>query len=432
VQYNQPYGVSDPNAAYIDGNPSTGQMGSIPPAASIEYPQREIVNLIADANAFAPSNTDLHQLGRAIQSGRILYGVDTGATNVLQMNLSPPPLAYYDGMLVGCKAANTNTSAAAMNINALGARPIVRIDGTPTVPGDIPQGSQWLYRYDATNNRWVILTGVGSSVRPPLQQPMDLYVNVATGSDTALDGSQAAVSGGKGPFQTIQHAFTVAWKYSPGPYGVTIHVAPGNYPNVISTPTYAGPVVTLRGAGVTQTFLTGQNDQDTCVCSGANTLVVDQVHVATGTGVGPPSGLVAANGGLLIAQAINGGNAASALYEAYGGYLSINGPHIQDAGTSCGAALIESMFAGQTTIAPGTHFTFNGAFTVGQFVSASGLGVIISDTQVNGPPVFTNPGNVVGSKFTCSQNGVCTVVGQGINLFPGNSPGTTNTGGQYG
>ena len=38
MQYNQPYGISDPNAAYINGNPTTGTMGSIPPAASIEYP----------------------------------------------------------------------------------------------------------------------------------------------------------------------------------------------------------------------------------------------------------------------------------------------------------------------------------------------------------------------------------------------------------
>lgn len=44
--YNQPYGISDPNASYINGNPSTGTMGSIPPALSIEHPQREIVKVI--------------------------------------------------------------------------------------------------------------------------------------------------------------------------------------------------------------------------------------------------------------------------------------------------------------------------------------------------------------------------------------------------
>jgi hypothetical protein len=46
LQYNQPFGISDPNASYINGNPATGTMGSIPPALSIEHPQREIVNVI--------------------------------------------------------------------------------------------------------------------------------------------------------------------------------------------------------------------------------------------------------------------------------------------------------------------------------------------------------------------------------------------------
>lgn len=44
--YNQPFGISDPNAPYINGNPNTGTMGSIPPALSIEHPQREIVRVI--------------------------------------------------------------------------------------------------------------------------------------------------------------------------------------------------------------------------------------------------------------------------------------------------------------------------------------------------------------------------------------------------
>jgi hypothetical protein len=76
--YNQPYGVSDPNAPYINGNPTTGQMGSIPPAASIEHDQREVVEVINTANTrgykdfsntpcAAPSSADLMQLRKAIE-----------------------------------------------------------------------------------------------------------------------------------------------------------------------------------------------------------------------------------------------------------------------------------------------------------------------------------------------------------------------------
>ena len=45
MKYNQPFDQpSNPNAPYIDGNPSAGIQGSIVPAAAIEYDQREIVN----------------------------------------------------------------------------------------------------------------------------------------------------------------------------------------------------------------------------------------------------------------------------------------------------------------------------------------------------------------------------------------------------
>jgi hypothetical protein len=77
MKYNAPYGVSDPNAPYQNGNPSTGTMGSIPPAWSIEHDQREIVNVIQYAadhglidfnNAICqnPSELDLQQLLKAI------------------------------------------------------------------------------------------------------------------------------------------------------------------------------------------------------------------------------------------------------------------------------------------------------------------------------------------------------------------------------
>src|SRR3954447_20644484 len=94
---NQPYGVSDPNAAYINGDPSTGTAGSIPPAASIEYPQREIVNLIADAS-LTPANTDLHQLSKAIQSTLLWSDDDAGTASQIQVTQTPAPTAYFKYM----------------------------------------------------------------------------------------------------------------------------------------------------------------------------------------------------------------------------------------------------------------------------------------------------------------------------------------------
>jgi hypothetical protein len=139
IKYNQPYGVSDPNAAYINGNPSTGTMGSIPPAASIEFPQREIVNIISDGG-FTPDNADLRQLGRSVQGGKLNYIIDTGTANQYSVNANPPLLAYTAGNHWLLKIGSTNTGPSTLNINGLGARAMVYGNGDQLSAGDLAAG----------------------------------------------------------------------------------------------------------------------------------------------------------------------------------------------------------------------------------------------------------------------------------------------------
>ena len=61
MKYVPPLGATDPNASYQDGNPEAGILGSIVPAAAIERPQREILNVLTAAG-LTPSDTDLTQL----------------------------------------------------------------------------------------------------------------------------------------------------------------------------------------------------------------------------------------------------------------------------------------------------------------------------------------------------------------------------------
>ena len=53
MKYVQPYGISDADAPYINGDPSIARQGSIPPAAAFEHPMREIVAVI-QKNGLAP------------------------------------------------------------------------------------------------------------------------------------------------------------------------------------------------------------------------------------------------------------------------------------------------------------------------------------------------------------------------------------------
>lgn len=66
MRYWQPYGISDANAGYTNGNPTLGELASIPPAGAIEDPQREIVAAIAGTGQTA-SASDKGQLLKAIQ-----------------------------------------------------------------------------------------------------------------------------------------------------------------------------------------------------------------------------------------------------------------------------------------------------------------------------------------------------------------------------
>jgi hypothetical protein len=66
MQYTQPYGVTDPNAGYVNGNPATGTQGSIPPGPAIEAPQREIVAVI-EAFGLTPNPANTAQLLQVLQ-----------------------------------------------------------------------------------------------------------------------------------------------------------------------------------------------------------------------------------------------------------------------------------------------------------------------------------------------------------------------------
>jgi hypothetical protein len=104
VKYNQPYGITDPDAPYINGNPSTGTMGSIPPAPSIEHPQREIVNVIQ--YAFDNKYVD--------QNGAVCAAPSAGATDqllkslfgVMNSRLLRAPQNYYVNGATGNDANN--------------------------------------------------------------------------------------------------------------------------------------------------------------------------------------------------------------------------------------------------------------------------------------------------------------------------------------
>ena len=73
MRYHQPYGVTDENAPYINGDPSIARQGSIIPAEAVEFPQREAVALIEGAK-LTPDDANLSQMLYAVRSQRMEAG----------------------------------------------------------------------------------------------------------------------------------------------------------------------------------------------------------------------------------------------------------------------------------------------------------------------------------------------------------------------
>lgn len=168
MKYQPPYGVTDPNAPYINGNPAAGIQGSIPPAAVFEYPEREIVNTIT-INGITPDDGDLQQLARAIRSQAANYLIDTGALNALVVAPNPALGAYTPGLPLRVKVLNSNISDgthATLTLDA-GAGPasIIMPDGTLPPSNTLRSGGISGFIFDGA--KWqvqnVAITGGGGT-----------------------------------------------------------------------------------------------------------------------------------------------------------------------------------------------------------------------------------------------------------------------------
>lgn len=83
-------------------------------------------------------------------AGALDYAISTGSANAYVLALSPALAAHVAGMSIRIKANFTNTGAATLNINSLGAIAIKRPDGSALQANDILSGSIITVTYDGT------------------------------------------------------------------------------------------------------------------------------------------------------------------------------------------------------------------------------------------------------------------------------------------
>ena len=430
MKYEAPYGVSDPNASYINGNPATGTMGSIPPAASIENPQREIVNFETDSG-LTPTDADLHQLSKSVQNGHVNYCEDQGTPNFIAITPTPAVAAYQGGLHFRIKIANNNTGPTKLNVSNVGFSSLVHSSNQSELgAGELFAGMIIEVTFD--DAKWQLLSGGGGGGGLIfMTAPRTLYVNASTGNDTTLDGTQPTVdvTNKHGPFQTIQKALQVMTTYNLAGFQFSIVVADG---------TYTGPVNLPLPNGSGLVLLSGNSaaPQNCLITSSAGTAVrgwsggsynVDGFSLqCTGTVPGDGGCGIGLSNGFFNLFTLRFLGCLSSHIASYNSALTIANGLITIAGSASAHIATSNLgqFSTASTPPPLTIVTpvsFGSAFMLAGALSVL-TGVYSS---------ITGAANVSGQKFNASYNGVINSGGSGVNYFPGTVAGVTSTGGQY-
>ena len=426
MKYNQPYGVGDVNASYLNGNPATGTMGSIPPAESIEYPQREIVNLITDAG-FSPTNTDLHQVAKAIQSSKLIYAADAGTANAYNISVVPALTSYAVGQRWSFKALFQNTGPATLNVSARGARAIVYPNGTPLKGNEILPGAVVTVIDDGTRFQ---LQNVASNF---LAAPLIYYVNSTTGSDVLYNGTSPTVSGVNGPFATHNRAIAAAQAWNQNGFNVTINTADGTYPPIIPQggPNGSG-YINIVGNVANPTAVLIHATVDEAIFFTANGYGLNGLRVQSDSVSASPK---TSSGIRLLSAALSCRNidfGACAQYHMYvdaSSRLSYAGVDVNDptalVRVSGNAGLAHINTAANSLVHfAGPALTLVGSRTANWIVCATAAVAAVRYSSITGPAV-------TGQRYSAFGNGVIGSSGNGTSYYPGSIAGALATGGQY-
>jgi len=93
----------------------------------------------------------------ADDTSHVKYGVATGA-NPKVVTLNPAPTALIEGMALSFKNVTQNTGAVTLNVNGLGAKQVLKSNGTALANGNLKANSIYTVRYNGTS---FILQGEG-------------------------------------------------------------------------------------------------------------------------------------------------------------------------------------------------------------------------------------------------------------------------------
>lgn len=97
-----------------------------------------------------------------VQDGSLTYLTSVSGTDTIVATGPVGMSAYATGQVFRFISAGANTGATTVNINTIGAKAIVKLNGSPLVAGDIPSGAMVSISYDGTSFQLQSTLGVSS------------------------------------------------------------------------------------------------------------------------------------------------------------------------------------------------------------------------------------------------------------------------------
>lgn len=295
----------------------------------------------------AGSAAQMLQQGQVPSSALVNYGVDTGTADAINATLSPTVTSLTAGLLVEITPAYANaTTTPTMNVSGLGAKNILRFDGTAVIPGDIqPAPAKALFVYDLSSLQFMLInpaklntgllniqTFTASGTYTPTAGTKKAKVTFVGnpgggGGSNAMGGSQYAAAGGGGSggwlsflINTMPTTVTVtigaagAGGYNTAAGGTGGTCSFGSYASITGgtggspATQSANPSVQLGGSGgvVTWGAVSGSSlIYSTTGQPGGVGIALSNLNMTTGAGGSSPWG---AGGGIVAASSVNGIN----------------------------------------------------------------------------------------------------------------------------
>jgi hypothetical protein len=303
-----------------------------------------LVDAVDDGNITGLAAT--YRTALAAMLAGVAFANDTSATAntiVAAIDPVPPTITTYRGIFI--RVANTNTSGVTLSLNSLGAKNVVKKNGSPLSPGDIIAGQFTHFLYDLAGGQWVLAGAAPSDTTSSVQKIFATTQKITFTATTTYSVPNGVTSifvercqgaGGAGGGSATSTAGSIG---AGGGGGETksgwITVAPGQQ------------VVMTVGTGGTATGISNNGN-----AGGSSSVGAYMTAAGGGGGLGSTSGIAASGGAGGNAggnNSVPGSNGGTGIYTS--GNVSLGG---------AGAASLGSSYTGPNNLSAGNAGVYPG------------------------------------------------------------------------